>query len=491
MDLLDRLDRLPLSRPHYRLLLMGGLGYMFESVDVVTVTFSVPALREKWGLSLPQAGLITGSTPVGFLIGALIAGVVADRIGRRAVMMYALVLYCLFTAMAALSPTFELFLGARAVAGIGLGAELAIVAPFLSEFVPARRRGWFIGVLGAFLAVGSFLAALLGRFLVEPVDDGWRYAQLLTALPVMMIVWWRRALPESPRFLLLQGRVREATAVVEDFERRSGGPVAAAAPVAAEPDVAVETPAHTHPPVTLVTGLRFLWAPAMRRRTAVVWTIWFAFVFTTAAFNTWIPTLLVERGLQTQQSFTYSIAIYFAQIPGYLFGAYLCDRIDRKQTIAGTLAAGAVSALVFGLAATDLVLVLAGMGFAFFMQAATAAIYAYTPEVFPTWIRATGAGLASAVSRVGSISAPLLVGVAIGSVGFVGIFGTLTVILAVAVAVVLVFGLSTSGRSLEETSETADVHDQARALARDDGAQDAQDAPPARPVLPTDGRQDA
>jgi putative MFS transporter len=217
MSLLARLDRLPLSRPHYVLLVMGGLGYTFDGMDAAIVAFLLPSAQQEWGLSTAELGIIGSATPFGFLFGAAIAGILGDRIGRRAVMMYALLFYCAFTLVAAAAPSYEVFLGARVLAGVGTGAESAIVAPFLAEFVPAARRGWFLGALAGFFSFGFLGAALIGRFVVPTFDEGWRWAQVMTAVPVLMVLWWRRSLPESPRYLLLLFGLNTAGRALEDL----------------------------------------------------------------------------------------------------------------------------------------------------------------------------------------------------------------------------------------------------------------------------------
>ena len=462
MDLLHRLDRLPLSRPHYLLLLVGGLGYTFDGLDGAVVAFLLPEVRETWGLSGAESGIIGSATPIGYLVGATVAGLLGDRIGRRRVMMWALAFYAAFTLVAAAAPNFESFVTARILAGLGTGAESAIIAPFLAEFVPARRRGWFIGALAGFFSFGYVAAALLGRFVV-PLDDGWRWAQVLTALPVVMLLWWRRTLPESPRYLVQRGRIAEAAVVVEGIERAveraTGRPLPPVAEPAATPAVAVVTE-----PPTLGSALRFLWSRAMARRTAVVWTMWFVTTFAFYGFFSWIPTLLVDRGLTVTKSFEFSIVIYLAQIPGYFSAAWFNERFDRRLTIATYLVGSAVSAFALSQAGSSATIVLAGAVLSFFLNGTYAGLYAYTPEVFPTWVRASGTGLSSAFGRIGSISAPFVIGVTAASLGFGGVFTMVTVVLVVGVAVVLVFGLSTAGRSLEELSETAEVHEAEEAV---------------------------
>ncbi|TMR07658.1 MFS transporter [Nonomuraea turkmeniaca] len=452
MTLLARLDRLPLSRPHYLLLLIGGLGYTFDGMDSAVVAFLLPSAQEAWGLNNGQLGLIGSATPFGFLFGAAIAGLLGDRIGRKKVMMYALAFYAVFSVIAAFAPNYEVFLASRVLAGAGAGAESAIIAPFLSEFVPANRRGWFIGALAGFFSFGFVMAALIGRFVVPTMEDGWRVAQVITALPIVMLLWWRRSLPESPRFLLQHGRVAEAEVVVADLERRVER--ATGAPLPPVPESATP-PSTAAPKVNLLSALRFLWSPVMAKRTAVIWLVWFVITFSYYGFFSWIPTLLVQRGITVTKSFEFSIIIYLAQVPGYFSAAWLSERLDRKNTIALYLSGSAVSAFWLSQMDSPVTITLAGAVLSFFLNGTYAGVYSYTPEVFPTWIRATGTGLSSAFGRVGSILAPTIIGLSAASLGFAGVFGLTTAVLVVGVVCVVVFGLATAGRSLEELTEPA------------------------------------
>lgn len=450
MSLSARLDRLPMSRPHYLLLLIGGLGYTFDGLDAAVVAFLLPDLQRVFGLSDVQLGLVGSATPLGFLVGATAAGVLGDRYGRRVVMMGALAFYAVFTVVAAASPSYEVFLVARVLAGLGTGAESAIIAPFLSEFVPAHRRGWFVGALAGFFSFGFVLAALIGRFVVPLGDDGWRWAQVLTAVPIVLLLWWRRSLRESPRYLASQGRTAEAEAVVSELEdavRRATGEELP--PV--DPDAEKDQLSTVR--IGLFSGLRILWSRAMRRRTAVVWTIWFVITFAYYGFFSWIPTLLINQGITVTRSFEFSIIIYCAQVPGYFSAAWLNERLDRKNTIAVYLTGSAFAAFWLSQMSDPVLITVAGATLSFFLNGVYAGLYAYTPEVFPTFIRATGAGLASAFGRIGSITAPTIIGVTAASWGFAGVFGLTTAVLAVGVAATLLFAVSTRGRSLEDITD--------------------------------------
>jgi len=463
MTIPARLDRLPLCRPHYLLLVIGGLGYTFDGMDAAIVAFLLPSARTEWGLSSGQLGLVGSASPFGFLFGAVLAGALGDRIGRKKVMMYALLFYCVFTLIAAAAPTYETFLTSRVLAGLGTGAESAIIAPFLSEFVPANRRGWFIGALAGFFSFGFVGAAVLGRLIVPTFDGGWRWVQVITAVPILLVLWWRRSLPESSRYLLLKGRTEEAERVVTDFEARAeratGRPLP---PVPAPRPEATTTEPHTAPTGSqrktgFGAALQFLWGRDMASRTAVVWTLWFVITFSYYGFFSWIPTLLIDRGITVTKSFSFSIIIYLAQIPGYFSAAWLNERADRKNTIAAYLVGSAVSAFALSQMNTPVSITIAGAFLSFFLVGVYAGLYSYTPEVFPTWVRATGTGLASAFGRVGSITAPVIIGFFALTLGFAGVFTMTTAVLAVGVLVVLVFGLSTAGRSLEELTEPEGV----------------------------------
>ena len=191
---------------------------MFEAVDAAIIAFLLPVLRPLWGLTSVETGILASSTFFGFLVGALTAGALGDRYGRRNIMMWALVLFCITAFVSAFVNNWHHFFALRVVGGIGMGAEAAIIAPFLSEFVSANRRGSFTASLAGFFSFGFVTAALIGYFIVPLGDNGWRYAIVATALPVVLVLWWRRSVHESPRWLESRGRHAEAEAVVASIE---------------------------------------------------------------------------------------------------------------------------------------------------------------------------------------------------------------------------------------------------------------------------------
>jgi len=441
-----RIERLPYSRFHRRLLWLGGLGYVFDAMDAAVLAFMLPVLRTQWHLSSVQTGVLGSGTFIGYFFGAAVAGILGDVIGRRTVMVSSLIIYCIASLISATAQDWGFFMAMRIIAGIGTGGESAIVAPFLSEFVARKYRGTFTGSLAGFFSLGFVAAAVLGYLVIPLAPNAWRVVSVVTALPVVMLLWWRRALPESPRWLESRGRVAEAAAIVDRMEaevRASGQPVetddAPAVVVAA--NVTHGTP---------LANLKALWSRKLARTTAMAWLMWLAITFSYYAFFTWIPGLLVQSGMTITRSFSYSLVMYLAQIPGYFSGAWLNEKIGRQAVIVVYMALGGVSALGLALMHSSAGILTSGFLLSFFMNGTYAGVYAYTPEVFPTDVRATGMGVASAIGRLGAIAAPILVGYLYPRLGFGGVFGATTLVLAIGAVAVLVMGVPTRGRSLEE-----------------------------------------
>ncbi|SEC36663.1 MFS transporter [Bradyrhizobium erythrophlei] len=444
-----RIERLPFARFHVHLLLMGGLGYLFDAMDAAVLAFILPVLRTAWGLTNVETGVLGSSTFVGYLFGALLAGTLGDLIGRRAVMMSALALYSAASLVSATVDSWPAFFAARVVAGMGTGAESAIIAPYLAEFVARRYRGAFTGALAGFFSFGFVAAALLGYFIVPAYENGWRIVLVITAVPVVMLLWWRRSLPESPRWLESRGRVKEAEAVLDKVEAsfaREGRVLPA--PVAEPVLPAVSSG-------TLLSNFAALLAGRQARITTMTWIMWLSITFSYYSFFVWIPGLLVQNGMSITKSFGYSLAMYCAQVPGYFTAAFFNERIGRQSTIATYMILGGASALGLAFAASDGQIMAAGLLLSFFMNGTYAGVYAYTAEVFPTAIRTTGAGLASAIGRIGAIIAPILVGYLYPNFGFAGVFGVTTTVLLIGAVTVVLMGVPTRGRSLEDIAGEA------------------------------------
>lgn len=404
----ERLDRLPFTRLHGRLLVGSGIGWALDAMDVGLISFIMAALAAEWGLGSGELSALASVGFVGMAVGATLGGLLADRIGRRSVFALTLLVYGLATGASALAGSLAVLLALRFVVGLGLGAELPVASTLVSEYAPRRIRGRVVVVLESFWAVGWLLAALVGYFVV-PLEDGWRWALALGAVPAVYALAVRYALPESVRFLERRGRTAEAEAAVRRFEDAAG----------IEP---VDSP-------TLPEGPRprwaELWQPAYRRRTVALWLTWFGVNFAYYGAFIWLPTLLFNSGFPLVKSFEFTLWITLAQLPGYALAAVLIERWGRRPTLATFLAGSAVAAVAFGLAGSEAMILATGMALSFFNLGAWGALYAVTPEVYPTTLRATGSGSATAFGRVAAMTAPLVVPALVAAGGLPVLFAVL------------------------------------------------------------------
>ncbi|WP_455900521.1 MFS transporter [Rhodococcus gordoniae] len=406
----QRLDDLPFTGRHRRLLTGSGVGWALDAMDVGLISFVMAALAVQWDLSSTQLSWIGSIGFVGMAIGASLGGLLADRIGRRQVFAATLLVYGLATGAAALSTSVAMLIVLRFVVGLGLGAELPVASTLVSEFAPRRIRGRVVVALEAFWAVGWLLAALIGYFVVPTSDNGWRWALAAGLVPAAYALVVRFGLPESVRYLESRGRYAEAESIVRDYERSAG--------LASVPDEGRESVAVAEP-----VARGSVWAPNLRRRTAALWIVWFGINFSYYGVFIWLPSLLVAQGFDLVTSFGYTLIITLAQLPGYGVAAWLIEVWGRRTTLGVFLAGSAVSAGLFGLAETPGTIVAAGMALSFFNLGAWGALYAIGPELYPTPVRGAGTGSAAAFGRLASIIAPLLVPVLLDTGGNGLVFG--------------------------------------------------------------------
>ena len=431
----QRLDRLPLTAAHRRLLAGSGVGWALDAMDVGLVSFILAALAVQWSLSPGELSLIASIGFVGMAVGAGLGGLLADRVGRRSVFALTLLVYGLATGASALATGVAMLLVLRFITGLGLGAELPVASTLVSEYAPARIRGRVVVILESFWAVGWVCAALIGYFVVPSSANGWRWAFAIGMLPAAYAIVVRWKLPESVRFLERRGRTVEAEAAVQRFEASAG-----VAPV----------PSPAHPPVTDVRpSLAQLWTPTYRVRTTALWLTWFGVNFAYYGAFIWLPTLLVASGFGLVKSFEYTLIITLAQLPGYAVAAVLIERWGRRATLVTFLAGSAVAAAGFGFASTVPTVLVAGIALSFFNLGAWGALYAVTPEVYPTALRATGAGSATAFGRIAAILAPLVVLPIRSVTGNLGLFTVFAVAFGLAM-VAAVFLPEWRGRELQD-----------------------------------------
>ena len=438
MDILTRLQHLPPSKFHYRLLVLVGIGWLFDAMDTGLVSFILPELGKDWSLAPAQLGWIVSISFVGMALGAVISGWFADRFGRKTVFAGTMAVYSVATGLCAFAPNLSALLFFRFFVGVGLGGQLPVAVSLVSEYAPPKVRGRFIVLLESFWGLGWLAAALVSYFFIP--QTGWHSAFLIGALPIVYIPMVLKFIPESVPYLLSQGKTDEAHRLVSRLEEEAG--ITPAATVVA-------------PPQQEKQRIRFiqLWQQPFARRTLMLWLVWFGIVFSYYGIFTWLPKLLVEQGNTVVKTFEYVLVMIVAQLPGYIVAAALVEKIGRKATLAGFLAACAVCAWFFGQSSSAAEVIAWGSLMSFFNLGAWGVLYTYTPELYPLRFRAFASGWAGAIGRAGGILAPMAVAAMIGgSSGFSNIFMMFALVMLLIVAVVLILGEETKGRTLEDIS---------------------------------------
>ncbi|MED3800565.1 MFS transporter [Lysinibacillus xylanilyticus] len=351
-----------------KLLRVAGVGWLFDAMDVGILSFVIAALAVEWGLTPGQSGWIGSINSIGMAVGALVFGVLADKVGRKQIFMWTLVLFSIASGLSAFTTTLAAFMTLRFLVGMGLGGELPVASTLVSESVEAKERGRVVVLLESFWAAGWLIAALISYFVIP--SWGWRSALLLTAIPAIYAIYLRWNLPDSPQFT-----------VKAESKKRS-----------------------------VMQNIREVWSKKYARSTLMLWVLWFTVVFSYYGMFLWLPSVMVGKGFDMITSFKYVLIMTLAQLPGYFTAAWFIEKFGRKFVLVSYLIGTAVSALIFGNAETIVALLTSGMFLSFFNLGAWGALYAYTPEQYPAIIRGTGAGMAAAVGRIGGIFGPLLVG---------------------------------------------------------------------------------
>jgi MFS transporter, putative metabolite:H+ symporter len=351
-----------------KLLWVSGTGWMFDAMDVGMLSFIIAALSVEWNLTAEQMGWIGSVQSIGMAVGALIFGLMSDRIGRKNVFIITLLLFSIGSGISAFATSITVFLILRFFIGMGLGGELPVASTLVSESVPAEKRGRIVVLLESFWAAGWLIAALISYFIIPRF--GWSTALLISATPALYALYLRVGLPDSPRF--------EA---IKDKEK-----------------------------ISAFQSIANLWTNEYRRRTTMLWIVWFCVVFSYYGMFLWLPSVMVLKGFSLIKSFGYVLIMTIAQLPGYFTAAWAIERFGRKFVLAVYLIGTAISALMFGNAESTALLITSGILLSFFNLGAWGGLYAYTPEQYPTIIRGTGSGSAASFGRLGGVLGPLLVG---------------------------------------------------------------------------------
>ncbi|MGP7816944.1 MFS transporter [Niallia sp. 01092] len=390
-----------------KLLGVAGLGWMFDAMDVGMLSFIIAALQADWGLSVKEMGWIGSINSIGMAVGALLFGIMADRVGRKNVFIITLLLFSICSGISAFTTSLTVFLCLRFLIGMGLGGELPVASTLVSESVPKEKRGRVVVLLESFWAFGWLLAAVISYFIIPKY--GWEMALLISVLPAFYALYLRWNLPDSPQYTTIEKKKR----------------------------------------LSALASLKAIWSKENAKKTTMLWILWFCVVFSYYGMFLWLPSVMVIKGFSLIKSFGYVLIMTFAQLPGYALAAYLIEKVGRKFVLVVFLIGTAISAFLFGTAESTWLLMTSGIFLSFFNLGAWGALYAYTPEQYATNVRGTGAGMAASFGRIGGVLGPLLVPFLVEQqISIASIFTLFCIAIFIGAAAVLFLGKETKNTAL-------------------------------------------
>lgn len=447
-----RLDRLPATWTVWKMIILLSLGLFFELYDLLFTGYVAPGLV-KAGILTPTTPGLFGSTGVasfvaalfsGLFIGTIACGFLADRFGRRAIFTWSLLWYSAANLIMAFQTTAFGLNSWRFVAGLGLGVEIVTIGAYLSELAPKHLRGRAFACSQAFGFSAVPVVAYLSYLLVPNTPfglDGWRWVVLIGVIAAVAVWWIRSALPESPRWLAMKGRLDEADRVMAELERR------------VEKDLGRPLPAPAPPePVSPHGKFAEMWAPPYGRRALMM--IVFN-VFQTVGyygFANWVPTLLIKQGITVTTSLGYTTVIALAAPIGPLLGLLFADRFERKHVIIVMAGVNIVCGLLFSQASSTVAIIALGIALTLAGNTISYTYHTYQQELFPTGIRARAVGFVYSWSRFSAIWNAFLIAFMLQNFGVTGVFIFIGAAMAVVMLVIGLMGPHTSGLELEKIS---------------------------------------
>jgi putative MFS transporter len=430
----DAIEEIGVGRFQYKLLLICGAGWAADAMEVIIIAFVIPAVIREWSLSAGQAGFIGTAIFIGMLVGAWFWGTITDYVGRKLGFQLTVLVDSVFGFLSALSPSYVWLVLFRALTGFGVGGTLPVDYSIFAEYLPRQQRGRYLVLLESFWAIGTIVAAGLAWVLVPRV--GWRPLLAVSAVPGLIIYFVRRYVPESPRYLLVDGREAEAREVLQHVARENGVAV----------DIGPLQVQERREGITISA----LWQGRFARTTLMLWIAWFTISLGYYGTFIWLPNIFVERGFDFLHTYQNTFILALAQLPGYFSAAYLVERWGRKLTLGVYLALSGVFTYLFAVVSGLAFIVGAASLMSFFTLGAWGVLYAYTPELYPTEVRATGMGAASGMTRIAGAIAPTL-GAFLLPISLVAALTLYAVSFVVGGLAVLLLGQETRGEPLMET----------------------------------------
>lgn len=423
------LDDAPLNGFHVKLTALTFGAHFTAGYTMGTIALALASLAGQMYVSPLWQGLIASSALIGVFLGSILTGMVADRMGRQKIFLYSFVLIAVASALQYFASGLAGLFALRVLVGFGIGADYSVGVTLLSEFLPRRARGPLCGCICTVWTVGYVVASVVGAYLVPSAD--WQLLLASGTVPAVIVLLMRVGTPESPRWLLSQGRGDEARAIVERY---------------VGPGVGIEDNE------AVGGGLGMLFERRYLKTTLFVCLFWALSVIPYFGIYTFLPTILAALGLA--EDLAVDIVLNLVLIAGAVLGIMLIARMRRRTLSIGSFAVCTACLLALALVPGSQGGVLIG-AFALFtltIAAESDLTAVYPPEVFPTEVRGSGIGLATGASRLGSAAGTFLLPIAMGALGLSWTMGIMAAVCAAALGVCIAWAPETKDLALADAA---------------------------------------
>ncbi|MFJ7085900.1 MFS transporter [Streptomyces griseus] len=433
----NRLDRLPISRFHRTTLLAVAFAYFFEFADINTFAITAPVIREQWGSDVNHIAYVTSLSFVGMFLGAVVAGGLADRLGRKRTLTMTTLWFTVWSFACVFAWDIWSLGLFRVLTSAGLSAMTVVAVVYISELFPAARRGKYQAYAIVIGICGTPATNLIASFVVPMSDWSWRLVYLWGSLGFLFLLFVRK-IEESPRWLESRGHHDEAEAVLSRME------AAAEAEHGTLPEPAEPTP---RGPV-INAGLSMLKDKKFLYPTILLSVLWVTQTIGFFGYSSWAPTLLASEGVSVEDSIFY-VALTTVGAPlGSFLAAMVTDRFERKWCLVVFGLVIAASGLLYGLTFTPVLVVVFGFLVNLFERGYTALAYAYAPELYDTNGRSLGTSIAYGLGRLSNAAGPLIIAGIYNGIGYQAVFMFIAGTWAVGAIVLALFGPATRRRRL-------------------------------------------
>jgi putative MFS transporter len=441
-QVIARIERLPFTWFHLKARILVGTATFFDAFDALAIAYVLPVLIPQWQLTPTAIGALISIGYVGQALGAIFFGWLAERRGRMLALTITVAIYGIFSLLAAFAWDYTSLFVIRTIQGIGLGGEVPIAATYINEISRARERGRFVLLYECVFPLGLFCAALLGVWIVPTF--GWHWMFIIGALPALLVLPLRWLLPESPRWLAQHGQFAQADRIVTSLEME-----------ASKKGVELPSPNLTLTVTEHTTRWQELFQGIYLQRTLVVWLLWFCAYFATYGIVTWLPSIYTSVfRLPLNQALQYSLVTQAFGLLGTIICALTIDHTGRRPafTLAFILGSASLTTLWLLGANSPIEVVLLATIANIFIYMISLGLYLYTPEIYPTRMRALGSSIGSVWLRVASAIGPLVMGVIVANYPLSTAFLLFGAVLLLGGVIVGLFGIETKGAVLEEIS---------------------------------------